>query len=244
MRSRRSTYSGYRAELFRRRADHRAARSSKPAMLRPRTWSARGRARWAIRSSCRSSFMRYAVDFKGEGHKDIWGSVPDALASTANYLKSFGWRSGETWGYEVSAAARLQLQQCVERHFGEPWRLERHRRKRANGKAFPREHRRRKPLHADGRQWPGVCRAAEFRRHQALQQFQTATPSPSATSPTASWAARVRHPWPQGHRAEQVAAQGPASASRPARLRRRHPRWRHRPQNPRCHDGLSRPASG
>ncbi|MBN9315422.1 MAG: lytic murein transglycosylase [Devosia sp.] len=48
-----------------------------------------------------SSFMKYAVDFKGDGHKDIWGSVPDALASIGNYLKSFGWRAGETWGYEV-----------------------------------------------------------------------------------------------------------------------------------------------
>lgn len=48
-----------------------------------------------------SSFMKYAVDFRGDGHKDIWGSVPDALASTGNYLKSFGWRPGETWGYEV-----------------------------------------------------------------------------------------------------------------------------------------------
>lgn len=48
-----------------------------------------------------SSFMSYAVDFKGDGHKDIWGSVPDALASIGNYLKSFGWRAGETWGYEV-----------------------------------------------------------------------------------------------------------------------------------------------
>jgi membrane-bound lytic murein transglycosylase B len=48
-----------------------------------------------------SSFMKYAVDFKGDGHKDIWGSVPDALASIGNYLKSFGWRPGETWGYEV-----------------------------------------------------------------------------------------------------------------------------------------------
>ncbi|MDB5542032.1 MAG: lytic murein transglycosylase [Devosia sp.] len=48
-----------------------------------------------------SSFMKYAVDFRGDGHKDIWGSVPDALASTANYLRSFGWRPGETWGYEV-----------------------------------------------------------------------------------------------------------------------------------------------
>jgi len=48
-----------------------------------------------------SSFMRYAVDYNGDGKKDIWNSVPDALGSTANYLKSFGWRPGETWGYEV-----------------------------------------------------------------------------------------------------------------------------------------------
>ncbi|KKB07563.1 lytic murein transglycosylase [Devosia chinhatensis] len=48
-----------------------------------------------------SSFMRYAVDYTGDGKKDIWNSVPDALGSTANYLKSFNWRPGETWGYEV-----------------------------------------------------------------------------------------------------------------------------------------------
>lgn len=48
-----------------------------------------------------SSFMKYAVDFKGDGHKDIWNSVPDALASIGNYLRGFGWRPGETWGYEV-----------------------------------------------------------------------------------------------------------------------------------------------
>ncbi|MDB5622859.1 MAG: lytic murein transglycosylase [Devosia sp.] len=48
-----------------------------------------------------SSFMRYAVDYNGDGRKDIWNSVPDALGSTANYLKAFGWRPGETWGYEV-----------------------------------------------------------------------------------------------------------------------------------------------
>lgn len=50
-----------------------------------------------------SSFMRYAVDFRGEGRADIWTSVPDALASAANYLKQHGWQAGETWGYEVKA---------------------------------------------------------------------------------------------------------------------------------------------
>lgn len=48
-----------------------------------------------------SSFMRYAVDYNGDGKKDIWNSVQDALGSTANYLNHFGWRPGETWGYEV-----------------------------------------------------------------------------------------------------------------------------------------------
>lgn len=49
-----------------------------------------------------TSFTSFAVDFNGDGRMDIWNSVPDALASAANYLKSNGWRPGETWGYEVS----------------------------------------------------------------------------------------------------------------------------------------------
>ena len=48
-----------------------------------------------------SSFKAYAVDFNGDGHKNIWTDIPDALASTANYLKKHGWIAGETWGYEV-----------------------------------------------------------------------------------------------------------------------------------------------
>jgi lytic murein transglycosylase len=48
-----------------------------------------------------SSFMRYAVDGDGDGRKDIWTSIPDALASTANYLKKHGWHAGQPWGYEV-----------------------------------------------------------------------------------------------------------------------------------------------
>ncbi|MBI3917256.1 MAG: lytic murein transglycosylase [Betaproteobacteria bacterium] len=48
-----------------------------------------------------SSFQRFAVDFDGDGRRDIVGSVADALGSTANYLKRVGWVSGESWGYEV-----------------------------------------------------------------------------------------------------------------------------------------------
>src|SRR5690606_37765381 len=42
-----------------------------------------------------------AVDFDGDGRRDLVGSIPDALASTARYLKQAGWRTGEPWGFEV-----------------------------------------------------------------------------------------------------------------------------------------------
>lgn len=48
-----------------------------------------------------STFMRLAVDFDGDGRRDLVDSVPDALASTANFLKRAGWRAGLPWGFEV-----------------------------------------------------------------------------------------------------------------------------------------------
>jgi len=52
-----------------------------------------------------SSYLKYAVDFDKDGRRDIWTSVPDALASIANYLKGYGWQEGELWGREVKASA-------------------------------------------------------------------------------------------------------------------------------------------
>lgn len=48
-----------------------------------------------------STFLRLAVDGDGDGKRDLIDSVPDALASTANFLRRAGWRTGETWGFEV-----------------------------------------------------------------------------------------------------------------------------------------------
>lgn len=52
-----------------------------------------------------SSWKGYAADYNNDGKKDIWTSVPDALASTANYLSRHGWQNGKTWGYEVKLPA-------------------------------------------------------------------------------------------------------------------------------------------
>ena len=49
-----------------------------------------------------TSYLAYAVDFTGDGRRDIWADDPtDALASTAAYLQRFGWKKGQPWGVEV-----------------------------------------------------------------------------------------------------------------------------------------------
>lgn len=52
-----------------------------------------------------SSYLAWAVDADGDGRRDIWGSMADVLASTANYLAKSGWRADEAWGLEVQLPA-------------------------------------------------------------------------------------------------------------------------------------------
>ncbi|WP_316356681.1 lytic murein transglycosylase [Devosia sp.] len=85
-----------------------------------------------------SSFMRYAIDYNGDGRKDIWNSVQDALGSTANYLDSFGWRPGETWGYEIKLPSGFNFAAArqLERAPLSQWQAMGI--QRVSGKAFPR----------------------------------------------------------------------------------------------------------
>jgi len=56
-----------------------------------------------------SSYLKYAVDYDGSGRRDLIRSVPDVLASTANYLKGYGWQKGQPWG-EGTANFEVLLQ--------------------------------------------------------------------------------------------------------------------------------------
>jgi len=55
-----------------------------------------------------STYKRLAVDFDRDGRRDLINSVPDALASTANYLRKAGWRKGLAWGFEVRLPRRYK----------------------------------------------------------------------------------------------------------------------------------------
>src|SRR5580692_3611591 len=54
-----------------------------------------------------SEFYKHGVDFDGDGHRDIWNSLPDALASAAQQLVNKGWQPGVRWAYEVRAPANV-----------------------------------------------------------------------------------------------------------------------------------------
>jgi lytic murein transglycosylase len=85
-----------------------------------------------------SSFLAYAVDFDGDGRRDIWNSVPDVLGSIAHYLSEKGWQRGRDWGFEVSIPASVSCAQegpDLAKPLGQ-W--EKDGISRISGKAFPR----------------------------------------------------------------------------------------------------------
>ncbi len=85
-----------------------------------------------------TTYLAKAVDFDGDGRRDIWSSVPDALASTANLLSTAGWESGKTWGYEVTLPKTFAFELAdgrVTKSLADWAKLGI---KRAKGQAFPR----------------------------------------------------------------------------------------------------------
>ena len=63
-----------------------------------------------------SSWESFAVDFDGDGRRNLWGEDPaDALASTANYLRHWGWSAGQPWGLEVTLPLGFDYEQTTER---------------------------------------------------------------------------------------------------------------------------------
>ena len=82
-----------------------------------------------------SSVVDYAVDFTGDSHADLWNSVPDVLASIANYLDKFKWQRGLPWGFEVMVPSGFDTMKS-RATFAEWTKLGV---RRADGKPFPRD---------------------------------------------------------------------------------------------------------
>jgi membrane-bound lytic murein transglycosylase B len=85
-----------------------------------------------------TSFKRYAVDFDGDGRRDVVDSIPDLIASTANNLKVDGWIPGQTWGYEVALPAGFNYLMADGAKAMPVKDWEKLGVARVNGKAYPR----------------------------------------------------------------------------------------------------------
>ena len=85
-----------------------------------------------------TAYKRYAVDFDGDGRRDVVDSIPDIIASTANNLHIDGWVAGQTWGYEVTVPPGFNyLLADRSRHYSVPeW--SRLGIRRVGAKPFPR----------------------------------------------------------------------------------------------------------
>ena len=105
-----------------------------------------------------TSYLAYAADGDGDGRRDIWNSVPDALFTAANLLRKNGWESGQTWGYEVVLpegrkfpGGQLSLSQWEAMGV-----------RRANGKAFPRGNQKAELKVLQGRDGPAFLMVKNF----------------------------------------------------------------------------------
>jgi len=110
-----------------------------------------------------TSFKRYAVDFDGDGRRDVVDSVPDVIASTANNLKKDGWVAGQTWGYEVVVPEGFNFMLADRSRVMAVREWERLGIRRAGGKAFPRADDRAYLLVPAGAQGPGFLMLQNFR---------------------------------------------------------------------------------
>jgi membrane-bound lytic murein transglycosylase B len=110
-----------------------------------------------------TSFKRFAVDFDGDGRRDVVDSIADLIASTANNLKKDGWVSGQTWGYESVVPQGFNFLLADRNRLMTMREWERAGLRRAGGKAFPRADDRAFLLAPAGAQGPGFLMLPNFR---------------------------------------------------------------------------------
>jgi lytic murein transglycosylase len=147
-----------------------------------------------------TSFQRHAVDFDGDGRRDIVGSVPDLIASTANLLHKAGWRSGQTWGYEVVVPDGFDHLLADRSRVMTVRAWEQHGVRRAGGRAFPRPEDRGYLLVPAGARGPAFIMLENFR---AIMKYN---PSEAYALAIGHLADRMRggeafvQPWPRHER--------------------------------------------
>ena len=106
-----------------------------------------------------TSYLAFAQDIDKDGKKDIWNSVPDAMATAANLLKHNGWRTGRTWGYEVRVPKRIRSQSGKTRNLNSWAKLGI---SRVAGRKFPASNDRAVLMFPEGKSGPAFLMLKNF----------------------------------------------------------------------------------
>ena len=137
-----------------------------------------------------TTYTRFAIDQDGDGKRDIWDNIPDALGSTASYLRASKWQPGQTWGYEVSVPKGIdpkKVSPSTMKPLGDWQKLGF---LRVNGEPFPRPGDKATLFAPEGARGPSFLVLNNFR---SILHYNTAT----------SYALGV------GHLADRLAGGGP-----------------------------------
>ncbi len=119
-----------------------------------------------------TTYNAYAVDFDGDGRRNIWTSPADALASAANYLKKVGWVSGKTWGYEVVLPRRFNYSLADSNTTRTVAQWRKLGIARTGGRKFPRPNDRAELLLPSGAKGPAFLL---LRNHFIIKRYNNAT---------------------------------------------------------------------
>jgi membrane-bound lytic murein transglycosylase B len=137
-----------------------------------------------------TTYTAYAVDYDGDGRRDIWDTIPDALGSTAAYLKVSNWVPGQTWGYEVKLPKGFNPARVSESTYKTLGQWQSMGITRVNGQPFPRAGDKAQLWAPEGTKGPAFLTLNNFR---SLLRYNNAK----------SYALAV------GHLAERLAGYGP-----------------------------------
>ncbi len=119
-----------------------------------------------------TTYNAYAVDFDGDGRRDIWTTPTDALASAANYLKKAGWRTGRTWGYEIALKRGFNYRYADEKTSRTIAEWQQLGVVRVGGRPFPRPADKAVLLLPAGASGPGFLM---LRNHYVIKRYNNAT---------------------------------------------------------------------
>ena len=147
-----------------------------------------------------TTYSAYAVDHDGDGRRDIWGTIPDALGSTAAYLKVSKWIQGRTWGYEVKLPKGFNPKRYSPKTSRSLAQWRKLGITRVNGQPFPRSGDRARLYAPEGTKGPAFLTLNNFRSLLRYNNAQSYALGVGHLADRLAGYGPFVQPWPTGER--------------------------------------------